>query len=144
MSKLTFGNLVEDQEQKGLRDAFHAPAILCSIDLYTNSRGYANPEDISFVRFTNDDFSEVEPCEREQAHGVVDPFVKLDWTAENKLVWVLLNPGIVTNLVHSFEMSIPEMSDEEKSLREELKQCREEDPNCAECWQIEDGKVVRY
>ncbi|MHA1943809.1 MAG: hypothetical protein ACW96M_05375 [Candidatus Thorarchaeota archaeon] len=141
MSKLTFGNLSEDQDKKGLRDAFHAPAILCQINI-DNCR--TCPDDVKFVRFTDEECTEVAPCEREQAHGVVDPFVELEWYMDNKLVWVLLKPGIVTNLYHAFEMELEPMSDEEKSLRAELKQRREEDPNCAECWQIEGGRVIRY
>lgn len=33
---------------------------------------------------------------------------------------------------------------ERETLEEELERQREEDPNCAECWQIENGKIIRW
>lgn len=111
----------------GFKDAVHVPVVVVQSDDYV--------EPGARVRFI--DAKSVRVCsESEDAHAIADPFLKnpVDWK-----FCVLLVPGMIENVRHDFELNF-ELNELEKELLEHKK----EDPMCAKCWAIEDGKIVRY
>ena len=138
MSKLTPGKLLtdnarEDASYLGMRDAFHVPcvAVTCDEMVYPTDG----------VCFTDESCKTVRKCRDDNHHAIVDPFLE-DGAGYGDIFWVFLVPGLVGNLVHSFDINL-NMSDEEKELEKELQRQKDADPNCAECWHIKDGRVSR-
>ena len=117
----------------GHRDAIHVPIVLaeCHFKEYETVAG-------CWVRFIDDACTVIEPCEREFAHGVVDPFMAENGQYRPPIV-VLLKPGLSGPVRHNFEVTLPERT----ALEKELAEVRADDPRCAECWQIRNGRLER-
>lgn len=98
MSAPKVGETTKDMSLLGRRDAFHFPGILVS------SPYYIDPG--SSVAFLDAARTQVRKCEPEFRQAVVDPHVKDDEIEPGVLFWVFLEPGLVTNLVHTFEVNI--------------------------------------
>ena len=93
------GQTTDNIQHRGLRDAFHVPVVLVS------SERPITPGER--VRFTDEEFNEVVPCDsREDSHAVADPYLDPDVQAipSGTLFWVMLNPGMVTDLIHSYSI----------------------------------------
>lgn len=77
----------------GTRDAFHVPGILVSalIDVEPGAHLLLKSRD------------RVVACTREERTGIADPFVPGTILA-GKVFWLFLEPGLVTNLVHNFDV----------------------------------------
>lgn len=122
---------VPDFEELGTRDAFHVPVIVARSDRPV--------EPGVWVRFLNKEATEVEPCAKNESHGMVDPFREDPYISHGPFL-VLLNPGLVQSVRHTFDVGFIQPTE----LDNQLVQQRKEDPMCAECWVIEDGELVRY
>jgi hypothetical protein len=122
---------------RGTRDALHVPFVVAGADY--KYRGRINSGD--FVKFVDEKFTLFTPCEREEAHGVINPFLKE--VSCYQTVVVLLLPGITTSVRHTFEIT-PEKKEWEKDiLQTELEAAKREDPECADCWVILNNRVTR-
>ena len=79
----------------GKRDAFHCPAVLAKGDgLYPCAN----------VRFTDDSYTVAELSPAATRHGIVDPFCSHP-LPPGEFVWVLLNPGTASGLIHHFTLT---------------------------------------
>lgn len=110
--------------QAGSTDAFHAPARLVSAKVPLQAK--------ADVRFTDAPAcTEVEPCEADKRHGIVDPFAKVAFAAE-ELFWVWVEPDLVGPLTHKFEITLPDPKETSGSkvteLQEEIED--EDDDDC--------------
>lgn len=89
--------------EPGRRDAFHVPSVLAT------SRETLKPGDS--VRFSGT--WDAVSCAREVRHGVVDPFVDVKLLNEaGSQFWVLLEPGVVSDMVHHFQLNAPGMPED--------------------------------
>lgn len=82
-------------ENAGKQDAFHVPSVCVT--------SYDGLRPCDWVKFIDDTFSKVIPCEKTESHAVVDP-----WSGPVKAgtcVWVMLNPGLVEELTHKFKIN---------------------------------------
>lgn len=79
----------------GKRDAFHVPGVLVT------SKAAIKPGE--HVRFIDGSASEVRSCLRDVRQGVADPFIK-DTIPAGSTFWMFLEPSIVGNLCHFFEI----------------------------------------
>lgn len=79
----------------GRKDAFHVAAILmnCKDSLRAG-------DSVKILNATS-----VELCDRGVRHGVCDPFASVI-IPPNTLVWVYLEPKIVGDLTHKFEINL--------------------------------------
>jgi hypothetical protein len=90
MSKPQIGQ-INYYDEEGKRDAFHVPCILATaIDHMMAGQ---------VVKFVDD---KVVACMREDSHGIIDPFIETNVIEPGQKFWVMLNPDLVTNLVHHF------------------------------------------
>lgn len=80
----------------GERDALHVPVVLTT--------GGFSLERGQFVRFTDSRALAVKPCDGSDAHAIVDPFI--DFVNPGEKFWVLMLPGTVTKLTHSFRLNL--------------------------------------
>lgn len=81
----------------GERDAFHVPGVLV----------YAvNCLPGQSVRFTSTEGTHVVPCDPDERHGIIDPFLPQRKLASWELVWMLLDPAYVSKLTHHFDVVI--------------------------------------
>lgn len=87
--------LGETNSAIGSRDAIHVPCIVAR-----SYGGFLRPG--IKVRFTNTDYNEVEECDDDTYHGVIDPFLD---GSEREGFLVLLKPSLVTGLSHNFDFS---------------------------------------
>lgn len=67
----------------------------------------------SNVRFTDDSFTMVEPCEYGNRHGIADPFIVR--TKVGTLFWMILNPDLAHSPNHQFELPITDVPSAELS-----------------------------
>jgi hypothetical protein len=96
---LKIGSKVEAGEgYPGRRDAFHVSAVLVKAQPHTTS---LRPGDS--VRFVDTFYHTVHLSQRNDRHGIVDPFLKE--IKPDELFWVLLEPGLVGDLVHQFNLT---------------------------------------
>jgi hypothetical protein len=96
MGKITPGFVTDrDTIYVGRKDAFHIPSVLV-----TTNHDLNPGQD---VRFTDDDCDAVEPCERNKRQAIVDPFLTKD-QIEKSAFWVFIDPDLVSNLTHEFEI----------------------------------------
>ncbi len=84
----------------GHRDAYHIAAILVHNAVYQPIQPGEN------VKFTHSDYDQVEICEREERHAIVDPFIKEEIPAGHKFL-VFLEPELVIDLTHHFTINEP-------------------------------------
>lgn len=89
---MTLGELLPIGAVPGRRDAFHVPAILA------NGVG-VQPGDS--VRFTDMAMTNAERCPEFCRHGVVNPF---SGVLPGRPFWVLLNPALIRDLTHHFDV----------------------------------------
>jgi len=84
----------------GCRDAFHVPSVLVTdartIDREDGVRPGTN------VRFTNDECTQVEPCEYSERQAIADPF--LEHIDLGVAFWVFIIPELIGDLTHNFEI----------------------------------------
>jgi hypothetical protein len=127
-----FGN-TDIQSEPGTKDAFHVPCVVAKAteSLYPGCR----------VRFADNTLQHVYRT-TDEPHGIINPFL-IDDVVKGEKVYVLLMPGMVDHVQHVFDVDI-RLSQSEISLHQKLEEIRKNDPNCAGCWQIEDGKIIRY
>ncbi len=157
--------LGEDSDlPEGTRDALHVPYVVCRMkeerfpeiilgetetQEQKNERWRAyykkkekdqcNPGD--WVKFSNSTFSEVEKCTKEEAHGIVDPFLQVTSFFDRFIV--LLVPGMTSEPLHSFEINPDFLKLKKEMLEYDLKQSKEEDSDCAECYEIRNNRIIR-
>jgi len=126
----------------GTRDAVHVPIAVAEV-----SREYCSQNKIwtlnpgTYVKFVNDEFTKFEPCDKSEAHGVLNPF--LDEISTYEPVIVLLNPGITTPVRHHFDIDLQQKARELSFLEIELEEVKEKDPDCAGCWVIRNNSIIR-
>lgn len=120
----------------GTRDALHVPIIVATFDDY-KQRCEALPG--RWVKFVDADFTKIQLSDKEDGHGIIDPF--LDEVGID--VVVLLKPGITSPVRHQFEINTNFLSINRMMLEAELAEAKADDPDCAECWEIQNGKVIR-
>jgi len=113
----------------GLKDALHVPIVVVQCDELLHGG--------EWVRFVDAESNRVIKCDQDESHGFVNPY---DTPFDNKPFIMFLNPDMTGPVRHEFDIK----HKERETLEEELERQREEDPNCAECWQIENGKIIRW
>jgi hypothetical protein len=96
----------------------------------------------NWVRFTNNKYTEFEPCNKDEAHGILNPF--LDEISTYDTVIVFLIPGITEPVRHTFDINPEKKKWEKEILDMEVEEARKNDPDCAGCWQIRNNEVIRY
>jgi hypothetical protein len=84
----------------GRRDAFHVPCVLVSSD-WDLMPG-------SYLRFTDGKLKEVVSATNADRQAVADPFV-VGVIPAGKMFWAFLEPTIVANLVHKFDVTIADI-----------------------------------
>ncbi len=106
--------------QAGTTDAFHAPARMVSAKVPLPPK--------ADVRFTDAPAcTEVEPCDADKRHGIVDPFAKGGFKAD-ELFWVWVEPDLVGPLTHKVEITLPDPKETSNSkVAELLEEPEEED-----------------
>jgi hypothetical protein len=124
----------------GTRDAVHVPFVVAIVDHKLNVGIRLSIQPGQWVRFTDEKFTKVEPCEKEDAHGIIDPFID-EMSLYN--VRVLLRPGITSPVRHEFEIDPSRLQLERAMLAAEVEERKRNDPGCAECWRIQNRRVIR-
>src|SRR5690348_13829805 len=116
----------------GTRDACHVPYVVAQAEhVPVEQRLMSKLEPRSYVKFVDKDYTRFVLCDKEEAHGVLNPMI--DEICYYDPVVVLMLPGITTPVQHGFEIR-PEMRDmERKLLDNELEECKKEDGECASC-----------
>ncbi len=126
----------------GTRDALHVPYVVARWDTPNDIKErLAGLKPGSYVKFINTEYTKFVVCEKADAQGVVNPFIDEISCYDN--VVVLLIPGITTPVRHNFDIK-PELLQAEKEILElELRGAKNQDPGCAECYEIRNNEVVR-
>jgi len=121
----------------GTRDAIHVPFVVGK--LAPQEHTDLTPGD--FVKFIDDKFTYFKLALKEDAHGILNPF--LDKISTYDAVVVLLFPGITSPVRHYFDIdpTIKEMH--QALLEEELEIAKKADPDCAGCYRIRNNTVIR-
>lgn len=120
----------------GTRDAVHCPFVVIQ-----NHDWKLDLKPGDWVRFKDDTFTTIEPCEKKDAHGLINPFINELSTFEGFVVFIV--PGIATDVEHTFKIN-PDLKRIRQVLLEiELKQVQAEDEACAGCWEIRNNRVIR-
>lgn len=126
----------------GTKDAVHVPFIVASLDrdIVLNSHSHPELKGGDWVKFTDDTCKYVVPSNKEEGHGIINPFVdEVCWWG----IVVLLRPGITTPVQHHFVINPALLVWEKEMLESELRETKENDPGCSDCWVIQDGKITR-
>jgi|HubBroStandDraft_1064217.scaffolds.fasta_scaffold232710_1 hypothetical protein len=137
---MKIGEVTEDINLVGTRDAFHVPAILAwSEDDVTPGAS---------VRFVDAQLTKVERCHPNDKEGIVDPFTSRYGLYSGTVFWVLLVPGCADNLRHVFNVKRiePKHKPRPKDDYEYAEQLAKEndEPQCAGCYTIHpDGTWTR-
>ena len=93
--KLELGKLGSESDILGQKDAFHAPCIM------VQSHEKLKPG--QYIRFT-EKLNKVISCDTQPySDGIVDPFLEF-MIPPNTKFWMLLNPEIISNLTHNFQI----------------------------------------
>ena len=100
-----------------------------------------NVEPGQWVKFIDSDFTDFTPCSKEEAHGMINPFI--DYVPYYGAVVIILKPGITSPVRHNFDIDPAKADARKQYLEFELAQARKEDPGCADCWVIENDEVIR-
>lgn len=124
------GQTSMDQQLLGRRDAFHVPCVLAMSDTCVYARDR--------VRFISAEFTSVEPViDVSESHGVADPFMPNLFAEPGTLFWVILAPGLATNLTHHFTIGkgalILQEDYELMVFEEENSSTFQEDDGCRGC-----------
>ena len=134
-AKPVFGKVSKQSDMVGRRDAFHVPCVLV--------RSHHTIYGGESVRFVGGDLSLVEKCGVAQRHGVLDPFI-LCISDTGGMAWMMLDPKMVKDLTHNFDIegfNLEATKDEEiedlkrqiTGLEEEIDDFPEPD-ECAGCY----------
>ena len=94
----------------GRKDAFHAASVLVTwAKPYVAGSGVESGDRLcgatrpgANVRFTNDEQTEVEPCEYSERQAIADPF--LEYIEHGVAFWVFVIPELIADLTHNFEI----------------------------------------
>lgn len=125
------------EERIGTKDAVHVHIVIAEKDSYKEE---IKPGD--WVKFTDDKYNKIIKCEKVDAHGIVDPFLDEYIYSFDKFA-VLLVPGIASAVRHDFEINPNFRVWEKEALEDELKEIRDNDSDCGDCWQIRNNKIIR-
>lgn len=127
----------------GTRDAVHVPFVVGRASWGKSSlqERMDGMKPGAFVRFVDEKFVEFVLCAKEEAHGIINPF--LDEVSYYDSVVVMLIPGITTPVVHHFEINPKQKELEQQILQSELELAKESDPPCAGCYVIRNNEVIR-
>ena len=130
----------------GTRDAVHVPFVVAE-DGRTNEEklrvdeGGRSIKPGDYVRFLDSEFRKFTPCDQAEAQGIVNPFL------ERADIWhpviVFLLPGLTGPVRHHFDIDVTAPGRERLYLESELEQAKREDPACADCYFIENGRLQR-
>jgi hypothetical protein len=123
----------------GTRDAVHVPIVVGRADASLDWKVKLNPGDA--VKFTDMEFTKFVPCERSEAHGILNPFLEEICRYESVIVFMV--PGITSPVRHRFEINPDKRKWEEEVLKMELEEGKKSDPGCAECFVIRNNEVIR-
>jgi hypothetical protein len=85
----------------GSRDAFHVPSVIVTWAAWVKVVPRATRPGAN-VRFTNDEQTQVEPCEYSERQAIADPF--LESIEFGVAFWVFIIPELVGGLTHNFEI----------------------------------------
>lgn len=96
----------------------------------------------AWVKFTDDKFTYFELCEKVEAHGFINPLLETVSTYDNVIIWLM--PDITEPVRHTFEICPNKRQTEKSLLEEELAEAQANDPECASCWDIVNGEVIRW
>lgn len=129
----------------GDTDAIHAPFVIAKrapskltppfkIEDFEVSPG-------AYVTFKDNNFEHYYVCSREEAMGIVDPFLTQVYNTDN--VIILLNPQFTTSVKHEFKIDPRKKEINEMRLKQELEELKNEDPVCNTCWHIRNNAVRR-
>lgn len=126
----------------GETDALHVPFVVVeyrpTIEEYRNNTLLKPGE---WVKLKEGNTKEVVRCSKEEAIGMIDPFLD-EIDGYDKFV-VLLVPGVTTETRHTFEIR-PELKKLKREFLEaELEEHKKDDPECASCWQIKNNRIIR-
>lgn len=113
MSILKVGEISDDVTLLGKRDAVHVPVILVRSNM-TLKAGQN-------VKFSNKEMTLVEFCAKKDRQAIVDPFVEV--LAPGDIFHVLLEPALVSNLTHQFDIASIEVNE-----------TIDDDDECAGCY----------
>ncbi len=102
----------------GRKDAFHVPAVLATTDDVLEAGD-------NVVFFGDPSRVVVEESAKRGRHGVIDPFAKE--VGPGKLFWVILDPSIVSDMTHQFDVSIGTPKVEKLSTKPDPIEEKEED-----------------
>lgn len=101
MSLLKVGEISDDVTLLGKRDAVHVPVILVRSNM-TLKAGQN-------VKFSNKEMTLVEFCAKKDRQAIVDPFI--DTLKPGDIFHVLLEPSLVSNLTHQFDIACTEVNE---------------------------------
>lgn len=129
----------------GTRDSVHVPFVVGRAEFPKELRDrmtlHKALQPGAYVKFIDDKYTKFVLCEKAEAHGVLNPF--LDQISMWDPVVVFLLPGITTTTRHTFEID-PGMKDQVRTVLEaQLRRAQEEDPECAECYEIVNNQLIR-
>ena len=126
----------------GTRDAIHVPFVVARLaESVSMEDRLAGLKPGSFVRFTDAEYTKFVICDKQLAHGILNPFV--DEISYYEPVVVLLMPGITTPVRHRFDINPSLKESERQWLSARLEEAKEEDPDCAGCYEIRNNKIIR-
>ncbi len=125
----------------GTRDAVHLHIVVGKFEYNIKEQfpTYLTPG--SFVKFVDKEFTKFVLCEREEAHGFLNQFIKKICYYDNVIVFLL--PDIATPVRHHFEIDLQKRQSEQWVLEAELEEAQSADPECASCYHIKNGRVIR-
>lgn len=107
----------------GTRDAFHIPGIrVCaSVDIEPGAHLLLQSRECVVL------------CTREERTGIADPFIP-SMILAGQVFWLFLEPGLVTNLVHNFDVQgfqdFPDLNVDDALPDEDLFYEEEDDGGC--------------
>jgi len=134
----------------GTRDAVHVPIVVGRLFHPKPVRDESGKmiftplepvEPGQWVKFVDSDFTDFTACTKDEAHGMINPFI--DYVPYYDAVVVILKPGITSPVRHNFDIDPKKAEIRKQYLEVELEEAKKEDPGCAHCWQIINDEVIR-
>lgn len=130
----------------GTRDAAHIPFVVAQYNITTTTleerlkMGHKLPPG-HFVRFIDDNYMHFVLCDRDEAHGIINPFIEEVRFYDAVVIFIL--PGITSSVRHYFDINPKLKALEQQMLESELEQRKQEDPACAGCYEIRNNDIIR-
>lgn len=124
----------------GTRDAVHVPIVVAKAKFDINDRIFEFSPG-AYVKFIDDEFTTFVTCEKDEAHGVMNPFLEKIYIFDPVIIMLL--PGITGPVRHHFDIDPSRRELEKQFLQDELKASMEADPECAGCYHIRNNEVGR-